>query len=134
MIFLEMQVSLHGASTTQSYDLMCIVPKRSLLKTVIPGWLWRGMTPEGGKQKIAICGKTLTMVTYITSKRQHKWERESVYLVKLPKIVHTRVEAGTLSVVKTHFSVRGLVGKTAWSELIRHPLVSYCLYFILSKI
>jgi len=26
-----------GMSTTQSYDLMCIVPKSSLLKTVIPG-------------------------------------------------------------------------------------------------
>lgn len=44
-----------GASTTQSYDLMCMVPNRSLLKTVIPGWLWRGMTADGGKQKIPIC-------------------------------------------------------------------------------
>ena len=26
-----------GTSATQSYDLICIVPKRSLLKTVIPG-------------------------------------------------------------------------------------------------
>ena len=26
-----------GASATQSYDLMCIVPKSNLLKTVIPG-------------------------------------------------------------------------------------------------
>lgn len=44
-----------GKSTTQSYDLMCIVPKSSLLKTVIPGWLCRGITPEGGKQNIPIC-------------------------------------------------------------------------------
>lgn len=46
---------LPGAPTTQSYDLICKVPKRILLKTVIPGWLWRGITPEGGKQKIPIC-------------------------------------------------------------------------------
>lgn len=45
---------LPGTSATQSYDLMFIVPKRSLLKTVIPGWLWSGMTPDGGKQKIPI--------------------------------------------------------------------------------
>lgn len=43
-----------GKSTTQSYDLMCIVPKSSLLKTVIPGWLCRGITPDGGKQNIPI--------------------------------------------------------------------------------
>jgi hypothetical protein len=46
---------LGGTSTTQSYDFMCIVPKRSLLNTVIPGWLWSGMALEGGKQKIPIC-------------------------------------------------------------------------------
>lgn len=49
--------ALLGTSTTQSYDLMCIVPKRSLLKTVIPGWLWSGRTPDGGKQKMPICNK-----------------------------------------------------------------------------
>ena len=30
---------------------MCICPKRSLLKTVIPWWLWRGMTPLAGRKK-----------------------------------------------------------------------------------
>lgn len=47
--------TLQGPSTTQSYDLMCSVPNSNLLKTVIPGWLWRGITPDGGKQKIPIC-------------------------------------------------------------------------------
>lgn len=43
------------SSFDQSYALICMVPKRSLLKTGIPGWLWRGMTLFGGIQKIPIC-------------------------------------------------------------------------------
>lgn len=30
-------------------------PNKSLLNTVMPGWLWRGMTPLEGKQKMPIC-------------------------------------------------------------------------------
>ena len=41
--------------STKSYDVMCIVPRRSLLKTVIPGWLWSGITAVGGKKNIHIC-------------------------------------------------------------------------------
>lgn len=43
--------------SSQSYDFTCSVPYRSLLNTVIPGWLWRGMTEEGGMQNIPICSK-----------------------------------------------------------------------------
>lgn len=41
--------------STKSYDLMCILPSRSLLKTVIPGWLWRGITPVAGIKKQHNC-------------------------------------------------------------------------------
>lgn len=41
--------------STKSYDVMCIVPIRSLLKTVIPGWLWSGITAVGGKKNMHIC-------------------------------------------------------------------------------
>ena len=44
-----------GSGSTQSYDLICIVPRRSLLNTVIPGWLWRGITAFRGKKRITIC-------------------------------------------------------------------------------
>lgn len=50
---------LTAPASAQSYALMCMVPKRSLLKTVIPGWLWSGMTPEGGKQNIPICATNI---------------------------------------------------------------------------
>lgn len=41
--------------SSQSYDLTCNVPYNSLLSTVIPGWLWSGMTEEGGMQNIPSC-------------------------------------------------------------------------------
>lgn len=41
--------------STQSYDFMCIFPNRSLLQTVISGWLWRGMTAVAGRKKIHNC-------------------------------------------------------------------------------
>ena len=36
----------------QSYDIRCMEPKSIVLKTVIPGWLCRGMKACLGKQKI----------------------------------------------------------------------------------
>lgn len=71
------------------------------------------------------------MITYITSKTQYKWE--SAFKVKLPRIEHIGVDADKLSAAKTHFPIRCLVGNTAWSELNRHPLVSYCLHSYKSK-
>lgn len=41
-------------SSTQSYDLTCTVPYRSLLNTVMPGWLWSGMMDDAGIQNIPI--------------------------------------------------------------------------------
>jgi hypothetical protein len=46
---------LSGRLVAQSYDFKCMEPKRILLKTVIPGWLWRGMTADFGKQNIPNC-------------------------------------------------------------------------------
>lgn len=43
--------------STQSYDFICIVPSKSLLKTVISGWLCRGITAVGGRKKRHNCTK-----------------------------------------------------------------------------
>lgn len=48
-------ISTVSTTSTQSYDLTNIVPYRSLLRTVIPGWLWSGITDNGGMQNIPIC-------------------------------------------------------------------------------
>lgn len=56
-LHLEEGLSLEEESTgsTQSYALMCMVPSRSLLKTVIPGWLCRGITAPAGRKKMQSC-------------------------------------------------------------------------------
>jgi hypothetical protein len=51
----SVSVSFSGLLLAQSYDLRCMEPKSILLNTVIPGWLWRGMTADLGKQKIPNC-------------------------------------------------------------------------------
>ena len=67
--------------STKSYDLMCIVPKRSLLKTVISGWLWRGITPVAGIKNMHNC----TSEKYINNLTIHSedWKQ----LQELPHIV-----------------------------------------------
>jgi hypothetical protein len=51
-------------AVTQSYDFMCMEPRRILLNTVIPGWSWSGITADCGKQKTQSCG---IVVYYVNS-------------------------------------------------------------------
>jgi hypothetical protein len=51
----EVAALLSGRLVAQSYDFKCMEPKRILLKTVIPGWLWSGMTADLGKQNMPNC-------------------------------------------------------------------------------
>lgn len=44
-----------GMESTQSYDFICKFPSKSLLKTVIPGWLWRGTTAFAAIKKMQSC-------------------------------------------------------------------------------
>lgn len=44
-----------SAVLSQSYDLTCIDPRSSLLNTVIPGWLWSGITAFRGRKRMTIC-------------------------------------------------------------------------------
>ena len=44
-----------SALSIQSYALTCTVPYKTLLSTVIPGWLWSGMMDDAGMQNIPIC-------------------------------------------------------------------------------
>jgi len=83
--------SVAGGST-QSYDFTCIVPMRSLLKTVIPGWLWRGMTAVAGRKKTHICGRKKTHI----GTTKHKF-----YILKMFQVLKNKPAGAKHAVILT---------------------------------
>lgn len=73
--------------STQSYAFMCIFPRRSLLKTVIPGWLWRGITAFAGRKKIHSC-------TEKHDKKTDQQLKHKFYFLKLFYVLYKNKYAG----------------------------------------
>lgn len=56
----HLEGTIESLGSTQSYDFICIFPSKSLLKTVISGWLWRGITAVSGRKKMHNCTQETT--------------------------------------------------------------------------
>lgn len=75
------------ADSIQRYDLTCAAPYKTLLSTVIPGWLWSGMMDDAGMQNIPICIYRISAVCYtyirmfISLAVEMKREREEIPLL-----------------------------------------------------
>ena len=122
--------------------MTCIDPYKSLLNTVIPGWLCSGITAVGGKQNTPIYITKIKINTNHSKILTQLFCRKHWIFESLPRNIHTQI-----------FECRRLVdllcpvdllfySKTAhsqiapWSRLhlIQYPMVWCCLHVPISEI